>query len=576
MENMNRFRKFVSYYKPYKATFFWDLFFSVLSAGAALLFPLLARRITHDILVNSPPDGEERIFMTGFFLLLTLLTFIGSNMYYAYFGHVMGAKMEKDMRAELFSHYQRLSFSFYDEKRAGILSSVLVNDTLFMSELFHHGPEDLFISSIKFIGTLSILLVINAWLGLIILAFLPLVIWYALYTNKKMQGAYVRNRERIGDINATLEDSLLGMETVQAFAGAEQEMKKFQKENLRHLENRKDVYKNEVYYYEVFEAFGEMLSLVILVAGGLAVLHQRMPLSDLLSFILYVGVLHDPIKRLTNFTRLYQEGKSGFDRYMDILEIAPDITDAPDAKELQNVRGEIEFQNVSFRYKDGGSDVLQNLSLTARPGEFLALVGTSGVGKSTFCSLIPRFYDPTEGCVLIDGQDIKGFTLKSLRENIGIVQQDTYLFYGSVLENIRYGRPDATLEEVEQAARRANAHDFILSLKDGYDTEVGPRGVRLSGGQRQRISIARVFLKNPPILILDEATSSLDAIAEKAVQSALLELIKDRTALVIAHRLSTIKSASRILVLENGRVCEEGTHEALIEKKGAYAALYRE
>ncbi len=570
-----RLKRFLSYYRPHVKIFSLDMGCALVSAGITLLLPILSRYMTKQVLTQANDAAMSQILAAGCGMLALILLQIGCNMIYTSQGHIMGAKMETRMRAELFARYQQLSFSFYDEQKIGRMMSVLSNDVLAMTELFHHGPEDVVMFIIKFAGAFIVLININVTLTFAAFSLFPLMLLYALYFNKKMKAAYKRSRERIADVNAQAEDSLSGIRVVQSFAGEKAEEDKFAVENGRFLASRKDVYHNEAYFYEVMEAFPKLFTLVILVFGGVSILKGAMDLADLLAFMMYVSSLNEPINTILNFIRLYQEGSTGFARFMEMMETQPDIRDREDAISLHHVAGQITFDNVTFHYKKDQEPVLEDFSLDVSAGESIAVVGSSGVGKTTLCSLIPRFYDVTEGRILLDGVDVRDILLKDLRKSIGVVQQDVYLFAGSVLENIRYGRPDATLAEVMEAARQANAHDFIERLPNGYDTDIGSRGVKLSGGQRQRISIARVFLKNPPIVILDEATSALDNESERLVQESLERLMAKRTTFIIAHRLSTIRNARRIIVMEDRRVAEEGTHRALLQKGGAYARLYQ-
>ena len=492
-----------------------------------------------------------------------------------YRGHVMGAMMEGDMRNELFEHYQKLSFNFYDEQRTGQLMTRISNDSFDMSELYHHGPEDIVISLLNFIGACVILGMINLKLTIIVLVFVPLMACYAYYFSNKMRIALRRSRDRIGDINAQVEDSLAGIRVVKSFTNEEIEKEKFAHENRRFVESRKAGYKSEAFFYDGLIGLTQLMTISVIVFGGAGIVKGYLDLADLLTFLLYIGILIEPIHRLGNFTRLYQEGITGFERFMEALEVEPDIKDAPDAVEIKDVAGDIEFKNVSFKYKEEYDHVLKHINLHIKKGEYVALVGPSGVGKTTLCSLIPRFYEVSKGEILLDGKNIRGLTMRSLRKNIGVVHQDVYLFAGNVSDNIRYGKLRATEDEIIKAAKQANAHDFIMSLPGGYGTDIGERGVKLSGGQKQRLSIARVFLKDPPILIFDEATSSLDNESEKAVQDSLEALTHNRTTIVIAHRLSTVRNAKRIVVLTDNGIEEQGTHEELIALKGTYANLYK-
>ena len=564
----------MSYYKPYPGLLVADLACALIVSATTLALPLCASYITKNILEGITADALNRIYAMGAVMLALVVIHTLCNIYVDYRGHLMGAMIESDMRIELFEHYQKLSFSFYDEQKTGQLMSRITNDLFWMSELCHHGPEDIAIMLLKGAGVLVILTRINVNLTIIILLFLLIMAVYALYFNKRLNIALARSKERISDINAQVEDSLAGIRVVKSFTNEALEREKFVYENRRFVDSRGDGYKSDAYFYSGMSAFTQLMTISVLVFGGAAIVSASLDLSDLLTYVLCVGILVDPIQRLVNFTRLYQEGITGFSRLMDVLEVEPDIVDAPDAIELAHVQGQVEFRNVSFRYKEDHNYVLKNISLNIRAGEYVALVGSSGVGKTTLCSLIPRFYEVSEGAVLLDGRDIREVSLRSLRRNIGVVQQDVYLFAGTVADNIRYGRLDASQEEIIEAAKKANAHDFIMSLPDGYDTDIGQRGVKLSGGQKQRLSIARVFLKDPPILIFDEATSALDNESEKAIQDSLEQLSYNRTTLVIAHRLSTIRKAQRIVVLTDSGIDEQGTHEALLTSNGTYASLY--
>lgn len=571
----SRSKKFLSYYRPYLGLFFADMFCAFVVSAIALILPLCAGYITKNILGSNSPDALQHIYAMGAVMTVLILVQTACNVFVDHRGHVMGAMMESDMRRELFEHYQKLSFSFYDEQKTGQLMTRITTDTFALSELYHHGPEDIIISSLKFFGTFIILLTINVPLTLIIFLFLPFMTIYALYFNKRMRIALIKSHERIGNINAQVEDTLSGIRVVKSFTNEAIEREKLAYVNNQFVESRSEGYKSEAYHYGGLIAFTQFITIAVIVFGGAAIVNASLDLADMVTYLLFVGILTEPVRTLINFARLYQEGITGFNRLMDILEVEPDIQDAPDAVDLMQVEGRIEFRGVSFRYKEDHDYVLKNISLDIQPGEYVALVGPSGVGKTTLCSLIPRFYEVDDGEIRVDSKNIKDIRLSSLRGNIGIVQQDVYLFAGTVLENIRYGKLDASRDEIIAAAKKANAHEFIMALPDGYDTDIGQRGVKLSGGQKQRLSIARVFLKNPPIIIFDEATSALDNESERAVQDSLEQLTNNRTMIVIAHRLSTIRNAQRIIVLGDEGIHEQGTHEALLESDGIYASLYQ-
>jgi ATP-binding cassette subfamily B protein len=569
---MRRLKKFLSYYRPYRVWLAADLTASCLIAGATLLLPLCANLIVRHLATGGAAAGPILAIgaaMLGLVALQALCT-----AFVDYQGHMMGARMEGDMRAELFAHYQGLSFGFYDRQRVGQLMARLTVDPASLGELYHHGPEDIVIAAIKFAGALAILFWLDAALAAAILAVLPVMAAYAFHYNRRMNRALRRARDRVGDINAQVEDTLSGIRVVQAFANEAVETAKFAGANTRFLDSRRDGYRAEALFYTGMTAFTQVITVGVIVIGALAILHRAMGLADLLTFVLCVAILIDPIQRMVNLARLYQDGATGFSRFVEMLEIAPDIQDTPHARDWSPSGGAIAFQDVGFRYRDDGRHVVEHLTLTIAAGEMVALVGASGVGKTTLCALIPRFYETTTGEIRIDGVPIRDIRLASLRRHIGIVQQDTYLFAGTIAQNLRYGRPGASDDALIEAAKSAQAHDFIMAFPNGYDTEIGQRGVTLSGGQKQRLSIARVFLKDPPILIFDEATSALDNESERAVQEALQRLAAGRTTIVIAHRLSTIRNAQRILVLTDKGIAEQGRHEALIAAKGIYARLY--
>ena len=570
----SRTKKFFSYYKPYMRLFWADMACALLVSVTALLIPLCVSYITKNVLGGDGPNMLNQIYGMGAVMVLLIGVHTLCHSFVDYQGHMMGAMMERDMRRELFDHYQKLSFGFYDEQKVGQLMTRITNDSFDLAELFHHGPEDVVISLLNFVGAFAILLTINVRLALIIFLFLPIMAVYVVYFNKKLKEAMRLSRDRIGDVNAQVEDSLAGIRVVQSFTNEMIEQEKFGVANGRFLDSRRDVYRRDMYFYNGLLGFTQLMPVVVIVFGSIGIVNATLDLPDLITFLLYVGILIEPIRRYGNFTRLWQEGMAGFERFMEVLEIEPDIVDGEGAVALTAVQGNIEFRDVSFGYSTGNGYALKNISLNIAAGEYVALVGASGVGKTTLCALIPRFYEVNDGEILLDGVDIRDILLASLRGNIGIVQQDVYLFPGTVLDNIGYGRAGATVEEIVAAAKRANAHDFIMALPDGYETDIGQRGVKLSGGQKQRLSIARVFLKDPPILIFDEATSALDNESERAVQESLERLAHQRTTIVIAHRLTTVRNAQRIVVLNEHGIVEEGTHEALMALGGVFADLY--
>lgn len=570
-----KLKKLFSYYKPYRLLFYSDMFFAILGAVITLVIPLIVRYITNEVVYFDEHKAMQTILILGAAMLGLVLVEFGCNYFIAYYGHIMGAYMEADMRSDIFGHYQKLTFAFYDNQKVGALLSRITSDLFDITELLHHGPEDVVISIIKLVGAFVILLNINVPLTLVAFVFVPVMALFAWYYNRKMKRAFKKNREKIADINSQIEDSLSGIRVVKSFANEEIEMKKFNQGNRNFVNAKKVSYRYMAGYNSGLGALTTLVTVAVLLAGVSFLTSGTIIVTDLITFLLYINNFVEPVKKLMNFTEMFQNGYSGFERFQEIMAIAPDIKDEEDAVPAEHLRGEIEFQDVSFYYEEGAEKVLNHIQLKVEAGDYMALVGPSGVGKTTLCSLIPRFYDVSEGKILIDGMDIRHMRLADLRNNIGIVQQDVYLFAGTIMDNIRYGNPEATDEEVIRAAKRANAHEFIMSFPDGYHTDIGQRGVKLSGGQKQRLSIARVFLKNPPILIFDEATSALDNESEQVVQQSLEELAKNRTTFVIAHRLSTIRNAKRILVLTENGIEEEGTHEELLAKKGVYESLYQ-
>lgn len=571
---LKNLKTMIAYYGKYKAVFWLDLLFAAISAGIVLIIPLIVRYVTSSLIHESP----EVILSQGKWIAAGLIVMIivdfGCKFYISNVGHVMGTKIEYDMRAEIFDHLQKLSFTFYDNQKVGALMSRITTDLFDITELMHHGPENIILSVIKILGAIIILVSINWKLSTAAIVVLPPMFIFAYVLNKRMRRAFRRNREKIAEINGQIEDNLAGIRVVKSFANEDIENEKFKVGNLGFLNAKKNSY----FYMGTFQAgvgsFTTIIQVAVIVTGIILIAGKSVTATDLVTFMLYISVLTEPINTLINFTEQFQNGYTGFERFREIMDTIPDIEDRKGAVNLDVQKGEIEFSDVSFRYEDAEESVLTNVNLTVPAGAYYALVGSSGAGKSTLCSLIPRFYDVTSGAISIDGIDIRDVKLKSLRNQIGIVQQDVYLFSGTIYENILYGRPDATREEVIEAAKNANAHDFIMGMPDGYDTDIGQRGVKLSGGQKQRLSIARVFLKNPPILIFDEATSALDNESEKVVQDSLETLAANRTTIVIAHRLSTIRNAEKILVLTDTGIAEQGTHDELMESHGIYRGLY--
>lgn len=571
---MQTLKKFIKYYKPYKTVFFIDLLCATIISAIDLAFPQLLRTLTKTLFAGAPGKIISALIPITIGLLVAYIIQTACRYYVTYAGHMMGARMERDMRKELFDQYEKLSFSYYDQNNSGQMMSKLVSDLFDISELAHHGPENLFISLIKIIGSFIFLFMINRMLAVPMLILVVLMLVFSYGQNKKMQETFMDNRRKIGDINSSLQDTLAGIRVVQSFANERIEQEKFNRSNENFLISKDANYRCMGSFMSGNAFFQGMMYLVTLVFGGFLIAHGRMEASDLAMYALYIGIFISPIQILVELTEMMQKGLSGFRRFLEVVETEPDIVDAADAKPLKNVKGNVCYEDVSFHYSDDDTPVLSHVSFEIPAGKSIALVGPSGSGKTTICSLLPRFYDVTEGRVTIDGNDVRKLTLESLRSQIGLVSQDVYLFGGSIKDNIAYGKPDATMDEIVDAAQKANIHDFIMELPDKYDTFVGERGTRLSGGQKQRISIARVFLKNPPVLILGEATSALDNESERFIQKSLEELAKDRTTITIAHRLSTIRNADEILVVADCGIAERGTHEELLALDGIYARYY--
>lgn len=571
---MQTLKKFIKYYKPYKTVFFIDLLCATIISAIDLAFPQLLRTLTKTLFAGAPGKIISALIPITIGLLVAYIIQTACRYYVTYAGHMMGARMERDMRKELFDQYEKLSFSYYDQNNSGQMMSKLVSDLFDISELAHHGPENLFISLIKIIGSFIFLFMINRMLAVPMLILVVLMLVFSYGQNKKMQETFMDNRRKIGDINSSLQDTLAGIRVVQSFANERIEQEKFNRSNENFLISKDANYRCMGSFMSGNAFFQGMMYLVTLVFGGFLIAHGRMEASDLAMYALYIGIFISPIQILVELTEMMQKGLSGFRRFLEVVETEPDIVDAADAKPLKNVKGNVCYEDVSFHYSDDDTPVLSHVSFEIPAGKSIALVGPSGSGKTTICSLLPRFYDVTDGRVTIDGNDVRKLTLESLRSQIGLVSQDVYLFGGSIKDNIAYGKPDATMDEIVDAAKKANIHDFIMELPDKYDTFVGERGTRLSGGQKQRISIARVFLKNPPVLILDEATSALDNESERFIQKSLEELAKDRTTITIAHRLSTIRNADEILVVADCGIAERGTHDELLAQDGIYARYY--
>lgn len=571
---LKNLKKMISYYKPYIGTFLLDMFCAVLASAIALAIPLVVRYITSEV-IYLETGAKERIIYLGIILVVLVMVQFAANYYITDIGHVMGAKMERNMRAEIFSHYQKLSFSFFDDQKVGQLMSRITSDLFEICELLHHGPENIIISLIKIIGAFVILMGISKYLTLAAFILVPFMFIFVFFLNKRMRRAFRENRRKVADINTQIEDNLSGIRVVKSFANEKIEEEKFRVGNDAFLKAKRSSYRYLGIFHSGMTAFILLVNILVIVSGAILISDGKVLIPDFIAFLLYINIFTEPIRVIVDFTEQFQNGYTGFERFMEILNIEPDIVDKEGAVELTDVKGDITFEDVSFKYKDGAHRVLRHIDLDIKAGSYVALVGSSGGGKTTLCSLIPRFYDVTNGSIKIDGKDIRDLKLKSLRDHIGIVQQDVYLFAGTVLENISYGKPGASREEIIEAAKLANAHDFIMELPNGYDTDIGQRGIKLSGGQKQRLSIARVFLKNPPILIFDEATSALDNESENIVKESLEKLAKNRTTIVIAHRLSTVRNAERILVLTENGIEESGTHDELMAKGGIYAGLYK-
>ena len=571
---MHTIKKFIAYYGPYKAVFFIDLLCAAMISLVDLAYPQILRTLTNTLFTEDSRAILRVLPLIAGGLLLMYIIQSLCKYYVSYQGHMMGAHMERDMRQRLFDHYEKLSFSYYSRNNSGQMMSKLVSDLFDIAEFAHHGPENLFISVVKIIGSFVFLFLINWRLALPLIALVICMFLFSFRQNSRMQETFMENRRKIGDVNASLQDTLAGIRVVQSFTNEDIEREKFRKSNHAFLLSKRDNYNCMGSFMGWNLFFQGMMYLVTLVFGGYLIAHDLMDVADLAMYALYIGIFISPIQILVELIEMMQKGLAGFRRYLDVIETEPDIEDAPDAAPLENVKGRVCYEDVSFHYSDDDTPVLSHLSFEIPAGKSVALVGPSGSGKTTICSLLPRFYDVTEGRITVDGKDVRTLTLKSLRSQIGMVQQDVYLFCGTIRDNIAYGRPGASQEEIEEAAKRANIHDFITGLPDGYDTYVGERGTRLSGGQKQRISIARVFLKNPPILILDEATSALDNESERWIQQSLEELSKNRTTITIAHRLSTIRNADEIIVITEDGIAERGTHESLLEKGGIYAHYY--
>lgn len=563
-------KQFISYYKPHKWLFILDMVAATFIAATDLIFPQITRAFINDILPNNDMERLVKVAIAMFFLYIFRFVM---DYVVGFYGHLLGVKMEYDMRKDMFSHLQKLSFKYYDETKTGHIMSRLVNDLNEISELAHHGPEDIFISGLMLLGSFGLLLNVNVKLTLIVFTVVPFLVLFAVFYNSKMRRTFRQMREKLSDINAGLEDSISGVRVVKSFTNEDYEEKKFDEGNNAFKKLRTRSVRQLGIFSGGINFFSNILNLVTLAFGGYFLYLGEINTGDLFAYIIYMGIIIQPVKRLANFVEQFQRGMAGFRRFSEVMAIAPDIIDQENAEELRDVKGTVEFQDVAFSYGDREA-VLKNINLMVDEGQTIAIVGPSGVGKTTMCNLIPRFYELSSGGIYIDGKNIQEVTMESLRGNIGIVQQDVFLFSGSVYENILYGNLEATKEEVIEATKKANAYEFIMDMPNGFDTYIGERGVKLSGGQKQRLSIARMFLKNPPILILDEATSSLDNKSEAVIQESINELAKDRTTFIIAHRMATIRNAERIIVLTENGIEEDGTHTELMKKRGEYFKLY--
>lgn len=567
-------RRFLPYFSRYKKILIFDLLCAALTTLCEIVFPLMVREITNLAMTDAAALTISFVLKVGLLYIVLRVIDTAAFYYMADIGHVMGAKIETDMRRDLFSHLQKLPHAYYDDTKIGQIMARITSDLFDITEFAHHCPEEFFIAAIKIIASFVILCSFNVWLTLIIFATMPLMLFSAFFFNRRMRRAFKRSRHQIGELNAQVEDSLLGIRVVKSFANEPIEEEKFEEGNGKFLGIKKETYRYMAGFQSSTRLFDGIMYITVVIAGGLFIINGKISAADLMAYLLFVSSLLTSVRRIVEFTEQFQRGMTGVERFLEVMDAPVQIEDAPDARELRSVHGDIEFKNVSFKYFEDGPYILSGIDLQVKAGDHIALVGSSGSGKTTLCNLIPRFYDLTSGQISIDGTDISEVTLASLRSQIGVVQQDVYLFSGTVLSNIIYGKPDATFDEVVAAAKRAGAHEFIMQLENGYDTYVGERGVKLSGGQKQRISIARAFLKNPPIMILDEATSSLDNESERIVQASLEELSKGRTTFTIAHRLTTIRNATKILVLTDDGIEESGTHEELMDKQGVYYNLY--